>query len=287
MARSRHPRRRVLLALGLAPFGHPVLGAPKAELWDRWLAHNAESREGIDHRLWDEFLGAEVRAGADGVNRIDYGRVSQTSRERLRAYIDSLARTPIRRYRRAAQLAYWINLYNAVTVEVVLEHYPVRSIRDISISPGLFSIGPWGKKLIEVEGTPLSLDDIEHRILRPIWNDPRLHYAVNCAAVGCPDLATEAFTAESAGGMLDRAAAEYVNGPRGVRLTADGRLHVSSIYVWFMEDFGNSDAGVIAHLRRYARGALATRLAAVDRISDDFYDWSLNDAARSPPVPTS
>jgi Protein of unknown function, DUF547 len=88
----------------------------------------------------------------------------------------------------------------------------VASIRDIAISPGLFSVGPWGRKLIEVEGEPLSLDDIEHRILRPIWRDPRLHYAVNCAALGCPNLRSSAFTAANADILLETAASDYVNG---------------------------------------------------------------------------
>jgi Protein of unknown function, DUF547 len=88
----------------------------------------------------------------------------------------------------------------------------VASIRDIAISPGLFSVGPWGGKLIEVEGEPLSLDDIEHRILRPIWRDPRLHYAVNCAALGCPNLRSSAFTAANADILLETAASDYVNG---------------------------------------------------------------------------
>ena len=103
---------------------------------------------------------------------------------------------------RDEQLAYWINLYNALTVKVILDHYPVKSILDIDISPGWFSIGPWGKKLVAVEGVEISLDDIEHRILRPIWRDPRIHYALNCAAVGCPNLLREAFTGATAEVLL-------------------------------------------------------------------------------------
>ncbi len=97
-----------------------------------------------------------------------------------------LAATSADRLRRAEQFPFWINLYNALTVKVVLDHYPVEIIRDIDISPGLFADGPWGKKLVTVEGEALSLDDIEHRILRPIWKDPRLHYVLNCAALGVP-----------------------------------------------------------------------------------------------------
>ena len=86
------------------------------------------------------------------------------------------------------QRAFWINLYHALTVRVILSHYPVSGIREIDISPGLFARGPWDRKLIPVEGVELTLNDIEHRILRPIWRDPRVHYALNCASLGCPDL---------------------------------------------------------------------------------------------------
>jgi hypothetical protein len=159
----------------------------------------------------------------------------------------------------------------------VLEHYPVDSIRKIAISPGLFSAGPWGKKLVTVEGKALSLDDIEHRILRPIWRDPRIHYAVNCAALGCPNLQPEAFTADNEEALLERAAHDYVNHPRGATV-ADGKLTVSSIYVWYQADFGGTDRGVIAHLQHYAAPALAAALAPIERIGADRYDWSLNDA---------
>ncbi len=182
------------------------------------------------------------------------------------------------RHRRTEQLAYWINLYNALTVKVVLDHHPLPSIRDISISPGLFSSGPWGAELVRVEGEPIRLDDIEHRILRPLWQDSRVHYALNCASLGCPNLAREAFTAENTERLLDAGARAYVNHPRGVSLV-NGRLGVSSIYVWFEEDFGG-EAGVLAHLRRYADPKLAASLAPAAAIDDDAYDWSLNDAAK-------
>jgi hypothetical protein len=159
----------------------------------------------------------------------------------------------------------------------VLDHDPVDSIRDIDISPGWFADGPWGKKLITVDGSDLSLDDIEHRILRPIWRDPRVHYAVNCAALGCPNLRPRPFTADRLDRMLTEGARAYVNHPRGARMTDDG-LVVSSIYVWFQADFGGDDAGVIAHLKRYAKPGLAADLGAARGIDDHRYDWALNDA---------
>ncbi|MGE5147360.1 MAG: DUF547 domain-containing protein [Candidatus Eiseniibacteriota bacterium] len=253
-----------------------ALFAPKAELWPRWTAHDETSRATVDHGAWDRLLAAYVHPSADGINRVDYRALGQgAAKAALDGYIKNLTDTPISRYRRTEQRAFWIDLYNAVTVRLVAERYPVASIRDIDISPGLFSRGPWDKKLVTVEGEAVSLNDIEHRILRPIWRDPRIHYAVNCASLGCPNLQRQAFTAANSEALLDQGARDYVNNPRGVHF--DGtRLIVSSLYVWYGEDFGGSDAAIIAHLRNYAAPALATRLAAATSIDGDNYDWALN-----------
>ncbi len=173
-----------------------------------------------------------------------------------------------------------MNLYNALTVRVVLDHYPVRSIRDIDISPGLFADGPWGAKLVTVEGQALSLDDIEHRILRPIWNDPRTHYALSCAAIGCPDLVPEAFTPENRDRLLTRGARAYVNNPRGVSIDAEGRIAASSLYDWYRTDFGADTRAVLEYLARLAEPPLAERLRKATDIDRYDYDWSLNDAGR-------
>jgi hypothetical protein len=130
----------------------------------------------------------------------------------------------------------------------------------------------------------MSLDDIEHGTMRPTFRDPRVHYAVNCASIGCPNLRPRAFTAARLEAELDDAARAFVNHPRGVSVLADGRLRVSSIYHWFREDFGGDDAGVIAHLRRHAAPPLATRLASAMAIAGHDYDWTLNDAG--PPAPS-
>ena len=253
-----------------------AIAAPEAELWERWSAHDPGSSASIDHRVWDKFLDKNLRSSPNDINRIAYGAVSSAAARKLDEYLAQLSAVAISRYNRQEQLAYWINFYNALTVKVVLDHYPVESIMDIGISPGLFTVGPWGKKLVEVEGEMLSLDDIEHRILRPIWRDPRVHYAVNCASYGCPDLSAQAFTADSAEEMLEVAARGYINSDRGV-LIEDGDLYVSNIYQWFKDDFGGTDAGIIAHLREFAEPGLAARLAAKERIRDGFYDWALND----------
>jgi hypothetical protein len=251
--------------------------APKPDLWSRWTAHDASSERRIDHSAWDRFLDSYLSEGPDGVVRIAYGSVSRPDRAALRAYIASLAAEPISTYARAEQFAFWVNLYNAQTVSTILEHYPVQSIRDIDISPGLFADGPWGKKLLAIEGESVSLDDIEHRILRPIWQEPRVHYAVNCASIGCPNLLRSAFTAENTERLLTQGAIAYVNHPRGVKI-ADGALTLSSIYAWFEGDFA-AEGGVMAHVRRYADPELATALESIDEASAFEYDWRLNDAS--------
>ena len=250
------------------------LFVPDADPWTFW-DRTGEST-GIDHAPWQRFLQTHVHSGDDGINRVAYAKVGAAEREALGDYIRGLERIEIRGYRRDEQLAFWINLYNAATVSLVLEHYPVTSIRDIDISPGFLSFGPWGKKLLRIEGQELSLNDIEHRILRPLWREPRLHYALNCAALGCPNLQRDAYTPNNTQALYERAAREYVNHPRGVAVI-DGELHVSSIYSWFREDFGDDEADVIKHLQAYAQPALAAQLAGFSSIDDDHYDWALND----------
>ena len=267
----------VLAALMLAGIeSFAALFAPSAELWPRWQAHDPASTARIDHGAWSRLLAARVSPGADGIARFAYAAVTAEERAALDGYLEGLAAQPISRFSRDEQFAYWLNLYNALTVRAVLDHYPVETIRDIDISPGLFADGPWGAELITVEGEALTLDDIEHRILRPIWQDPRIHYAVNCAALGCPDLLSEAFTAASADALMTAAARAFVNHPRGVRVV-DGTAEVSSIYAWFAEDFGGGTPGILAHLRAFADPPLRAALEGVTVISDHDYDWALND----------
>ena len=125
----------------------------------------------------------------------------------------------------------------------------------------------------------MSLNDIEHRILRPVFKDPRIHYAVNCASVGCPNLGLKAYRGATIEADLEEAARLYVNHARGVSING-GQVSVSRIYDWFIEDFGGSEEGVLAHLRRYAELGLKDRLAAIGALHDTHYDWSLNDIAR-------
>lgn len=275
----RLPLRIALLfaVLAAALFGAPP-NALADEDWSRWQRADSGSTATVDHGPWAAFLSAYLVFDPElKLNRMAYGSVTGEDKARLADYIAELAALPVETYNRNEQLAYWLDLYNALTVELVLDHYPVPSIRDIDISPGLFDDGPWGAKLVAVEGVSLSLDDIEHRILRPIWRDPLIHYGVNCASVGCPNLAAVPYTGANVASLLAEGARAYVNSPRGAGLEGD-RLIVSGLYDWYEEDFGGSEENVIAHLEAYAAPGLKTILDRFPAIDGYRYDWSLNDA---------
>jgi hypothetical protein len=254
-----------------------AFGAPRAQLWERWLAHDPASVDRVDHEAWDRFLKRNVIDDhPSGINRIRYGEVTEPDRRLLKRYLEELQAVGVSSLNRDEQRAYWINLYNALTVELILDNYPVESITRVNPSRALFARGPWDAELLRIEGEALTLNDIEHRILRPIWKDPRVHYAVNCASLGCPNLQSEAYTAANTERLLERGARDYINHPRGARLER-GRLVLSSIYDWFQEDFGGSEKGVLRHMSEYADPGPATILREYDgRISYE-YDWSLNE----------
>jgi hypothetical protein len=244
------------------------------------LAHPARAAEpGLD-----ALLGRYASTPTDGVTRVDYARWKAAAADMaaLDAWIaEAATRRPSGMARNEA-FAFWANLYNALTLKLVLERYPLRSIKDIrstgvGLDPRQF-LGPWRTRLVTIEGQRMSLDDIEHGTMRPIFRDARVHYAVNCASIGCPNLPARAWRAASLEADLDAAARAFVNHPRGALLLPDGGLRVSSIFKWFREDFGGDDAGVIAHLRRHASPALADGLRNVARVAEDAYDWALNDS---------
>jgi hypothetical protein len=229
-----------------------------------------------DHAPFDRLLSRHVVAGADGLNRVNYAGWAASSADRaaLDGYIATLERTRVSTLPRADQWAFWANLYNAVTLDVVLDRYPVRSIRDIR--PNLWDTGPWRAVRVTVEGRRLSLDNIEHDIMRPTFRDPRVHYSVNCASVGCPNLLREAFRGDRLEAQLNAAARAFINSDRGVRITAQG-LQLSSIYQWFAVDFGD-ETQLRAHLAQFAPAERAAQIRSLP-IARYGYDWALNDTA--------
>lgn len=279
-------RREVLASLAgcaglLLPHAATAASVPKAEVWDRWTRHDPASGRVLNHTLWSNFLSRYLQDDADGIRRLRYADISGDDRGLLRVYLDELQRTEVSRLRRDEQRAYWINLFNAQTVKLVADRYPLVSIQQIGISPGFFAKGPWGAKLLKVEDENLTLDDIRHRILRPIWRDARTHYALNLAAVGSPNLAREPYTAANLERLLEAGARAFVNHPRGARVE-DGKLQVSSLYTDYRDDFGRHDGDVIAHLHLYADDALSAALDEIKRISGDAFDWQLNDVRAAP-----
>ncbi len=260
-----------LLALCASPAG----AAPKADLWDVWDASAESNQASIDHGSWQAFLDKYVRPGPDAVNRVAYAAVTPADRSTLNGYVQMLARLDPREFARREQFAYWVNLYNALTVQVVLAHPDKPSI--LRMGGRLLPTGPWDDELISIAQYPVTLNDIEHRILRPIWRDRRIHYAVNCASIGCPNLNRQAYTAANANELLAASEIAYINHPRGVRFDGRDRLIVSQIYRWYREDFAADQQGLLAYLAEH-HAALAARLRGYRATVRYAYDWSLNSA---------
>lgn len=265
------PSRRKVLT-GLSSLLALAACGPKGRSDARWL-ENSGSATMIDHSAWDRILKAHVKVAGDGINRVDYAGLKATAAAELAAYIAQMQGINVSAYNRNEQFAYWVNLYNAATVDQIVRNLPVESIRDL----GVLGQGPWKDEILSVNGKKLSLDDIEHGILRPIWKDVRIHYAVNCASLGCPNLAAQAWQADRLEEMLEAAATSYVNHPRGFA-RIDGKLTASSIYDWYESDWGSS-AKVIEHARKYASEATLSLLAGATKIDAYDYDWALNAAA--------
>jgi uncharacterized membrane protein YdjX (TVP38/TMEM64 family) len=180
----------------------------------------------------------------------------------------------------AERIAFWVNAYNLAAIKAVLDQYPTKSIKD-----GGSLLSPiWKKKVATVGGTPYALDDIEHGILRKAFREPRVHFAIVCASLSCPDLRAEPFDAARLDAQLDQQAAAFLsNATKGLQPGADGKTaRASSIFKWFAGDFAAS-GGVAAFIRAKSSPEVAARLGALTdgELSYLDYDWSLNDTARS------
>lgn len=250
-----------------------AFATPAMEPWEIWHRSDETRAASIDHSAWQELLTLYLDdRHPSGIARFDYARVDPDHVRLLDIYLEQLAALDPRQFTRDEQRAYWINLYNALTVRLVLQHYPVRSVIRLG---GWYRLGPWDLDLVEVAGHRLSLNDIEHRILRPFWRDPRLHYALNNGSLGSPNLAAEAFTAQNSERLLDQGARAYINHPRGVDFEK-GQLVLSKLYDWFPADFGG-EAGLLQHLTAYAEPELARRLAGFEGGVRYRFDWDLNE----------
>lgn len=262
-----------------------------------WLAGllifvaGAASGQGFDHshRDWDALLKRHVVLIAGGnASQVRYAELAR-DRSALKTYLDALSAVPEAQFNawpRAQQMAFLINAYNAFTVELILAHYPVKSIKDIGSD--LFD-NRWKMKFFRLLGQDASLDRIEHDILRKPgrYDDPRVHFAVNCASVGCPMLREEAYLAGRLEAQLEQQAVRFLSDRSRNRVSAQGKLELSKIFDWFKEDWSGRHAAIPSlerYLAKYA--SLLTenpehrRLVADGRAPLTFldYDWSLNDA---------
>lgn len=251
-----------------------TLAAPSSDYWAYWDKSNENSYDSIDHSQWDKILHSYVIDNhPSGVNRFKYGSVTRKDKKKLSHYIRSLEKIDPRRYNRREQKAYWLNLYNAATVELILKHYPIHSVKDIGAK--LIKRGPWNKPLVKVAGESLSLNDIEHRILRPIWQDHKVHFGLSCASISCPNVLPVAFTSANVRPLLKQSGRDYINHPRGVSLK-NGKMQASSIFDWYRDDFAKDNKKLMKIFAHYAKDRHALYLLGYQGKIDYQYDWQLN-----------
>lgn len=266
---------RYALLICLALVTNIAFASFSKNFWPKWSVHNPVSQEIISHEEWQDFLTRCVITNDEGINLVDYPHLTQADLALLKRYINRMSQINISNYNRTEQLAFWLNLYNALVVQIIANYYPVDTVREVNISPGLFSAGPWGANLVTILGTPLSLDDIQNRILRAIWNDPRTHYAINNGSMGAANLSRQAFQGRTIDAQLNQAAYEYINSLRGIQVI-EGKLILSKLYDWYSDDFGGSDADLINHLSHYANKPLQHHLQQISSVNSYIYNWHLN-----------
>ena len=215
---------------------------------------------------YNAFLSKYV-SNTNGINLVAYDKITPQDRASLQAYIQTLSAMNIEALPRDAEMATWFNLYNAKTIELILENYPLKSIRKIS--------SPWGKNRLVVNGKKMSLDDIEHGTVRRKYDEPRVHYAFNCASIGCPNIKRTAWEAATLEADLAQASRDFIASERGLSVQ-NGKIVASSIFKWYKKDFGGNEAGILAHMRQYASGSKKAALDAANKIDKYDYDWDLN-----------
>jgi Protein of unknown function, DUF547 len=271
-APARFSRR--LFLLGSAAVASASFAPGLAEAASALTAFAPNGGGAFDHAAFNSVLNGAVIPDAEGYNRVDYKALKSRSAA-LKAVLAQMQLAAPSSFSRTEAKAFWINLYNAKTLDVVLDNYPVASIKKINLGGGgLFGSGPWSAKILSVEGQELSLDDVEHRILRPLFKDPMVHYALNCASYSCPNLSAAAFTAKNTAAQMQANAAAYINHKRGVSV-AGAAITASKIYSWYGADFGGKSS-LKAHWMKFAAPEKAAAIDAAQSVSFG-YDWRLND----------
>jgi hypothetical protein len=232
---------------------------------------NNGTKPPVSHAIWDELLHQHVNPAG----WVDYQGFIRDS-ARLNQYLNLLksAHPNEKTWSRNEQLAYWINAYNAFTVQLIIRHYPVPSIKDIKRGvPFVNTV--WDLKFIQIEGFTYDLNNIEHNIIRPVFKDARIHCAVNCASYSCPALRAEAYTAERLDEQLTDGVRRFVNDPLRNRITGD-KAELSEIFKWFNGDFEQYAGSVTEFINRFSPPATLSGNTNINHID---YDWRLNDAA--------
>ncbi len=234
----------------------------------------AAQNGGPSHAAFDSLLRQHVRGGL-----VDYDAFDRAPA--FRAYLEQLSRTNPASLPRADQLAFWINAYNAYTIQQINAHNERKSIKNINKAGGILSLGgAWKEAMANVGGTRYTLDQIEHERIRPVFREPRVHFALVCAALGCPPLRSEAYRAADLDQQLDdQARAFLLRSPAKNRVDPAKRtVFLSPIFKWYREDFAASDAALQQALAPYFPGGSERDLLASGkaRIVWTNYDWSLN-----------
>jgi hypothetical protein len=226
------------------------------------------------HALFGQVLKRFVKDG-----RVDYTAL-KAAPQLLNSYLDRLAAVSpgdFKKWPEPQQLAFLINLYNATTLRLIIEHYPIKSIKKVG---GLFS-GPWDQEIVRLFGKPATLEHVEHEILRRNYREPRIHFALVCAAVGCPNLKAEPYVAARLDQQLDAQGTEFLGASQKNRVEIKTRtVYLSPIFKWFAEDFEAKSGSVLKFVQPYFPEEVRLELAKGGfRIRYTDYDWSLNDIA--------
>ncbi len=230
------------------------------------------SAPAVDHAAWNAMLAAYV---TDGL--VDYDAFQRDPR--FAAYLSQMSRVQASTLPRKEQLAYWINVYNAYTIELLNGRKERKSIRNINKVLGVTLKSPWAEPIVKADRRTLTLDAVEHEIIRKQFKDPRIHVALVCAAMGCPPLRSEAFAADRLEAQLDDQAGRFLaqTGKNRVDLPR-GTVYGSPIFTWYREDFGGSLAGVGAFWAKYLPAGPAQEVLRSGKFRwvDTEYDWGIN-----------
>lgn len=226
------------------------------------------SKQAPEHRPWTQLL----RKHVDAAGMVSYEGFIE-DRAALKAYLDTLAAHHPDKdsWSKDEQLAYWINTYNAFTIELILQHYPLESIKDIKRWNIPFLNTPWTIKFIKLGGKKYTLDKIEHRIIRKQFEEPRIHFALVCAAVSCPKLRREAYVAEKLDTQLQEQGRDFLSADSKNSIATD-KLELSAIFNWFSGDF-KTNGTLIEYIRQFTD----VEIQDDANISYKDYNWQLND----------